>query len=130
MIIFTIMKYTLFLLLSIISCKISPNKTTEIAKNKLVAQQNLFKKVVNGNNSYTLYYKVDENINTPVRIFTYYITNTQTKKIVKSSEQVAAEKMYWKDNNTIAIVPYTEMIQKNNEVGAAEKINEILINIK
>ncbi|MBC7555843.1 MAG: hypothetical protein H7195_02660 [Chryseobacterium sp.] len=124
------MKYTLFLLLSIISCKVSPNKTTEITKNKLVAQQSLFTKVVNGNNSYTLYYKVDENINTPVRIFTYYITNTQTKKIVKPSEQVAAEKMYWKDNNTIAITPYTEIIQKNNEVGAPEKINEILINIK
>lgn len=125
------MKYLIFFVLSIFSCKSTTNNTLEATKkNEAMVKRSDFIKVANNNNSYNLYYKIDENKHTPVKIFTYYVTNLQTGKVVKPSQQVAAEKIYWKDENTLAIVPYIEMIKENNEVGATPKINEIIINIK
>jgi hypothetical protein len=128
---FLIMKYLIFFIFTISSCKTSTSKTTEVNNvNELVKQQNMFTKIINGDNSYVLYYKVEKSINNPVKIFTYYIMDNQSKKVIKTSEQVAAEKIYWKDNTILAIIPYTEVMQKNDVVGAPDSTNEILIKIK
>lgn len=125
------MKLIIFLIFSTISCATNTSKPP-VSSNmeKLTNQQSTFKKIINNNNSYSLFYKVETNVNSPVQLFSYYITDSKTNKVVKKTEQVAAEKIYWKDNNTLAIIPYTEMIQKNDVVGAPVKTNEILIKIK
>lgn len=115
---------------SMISCKTNNAKHKEVnSMSELVGHQNTFFKMLNDNNSLTLYYKVDESINNPVKIFTYYVADSKTKKILKTSEQVAAEKIYWKDNVTLAIIPYSDAMQKNDVVGSPNKNNEILIKI-
>ncbi|SEG27689.1 hypothetical protein SAMN05421847_1867 [Halpernia humi] len=96
----------------------------------MMDQQSTFRKSLSENNTYTLYYKIAENMNSPVKIFTYYVTDTDTGKMVKKIESIAAEKIYWKDSNTLAIIPYTEMIQKSDVVGEINQPNEILIKIK
>ncbi|MGS0749100.1 hypothetical protein [Halpernia sp. GG3] len=125
------MKYLLLLALSIISCKTSASKSIAIKKtNEMVNQKSAFSKLANSDNSYTLYYKIEKNSNSPVKLFTYYVTDNKTNKILKTTEQIAAEKIFWKDDHTLAIIPYTEMIPKNDVVGEPFKIAEILINIK
>ncbi len=125
------MKYLVLFSIVIISCKsnnVTVNKS--IDKTSVINQQNDYSKLLSSNNSYTLYFKVEKGVSGPVKIFTYYVTNTSTKKTVKSSQQIAAEKIYWKDDHTLAIIPYTEMVQKQSDVYEPEKSNEILINIK
>lgn len=125
------MKYLILIAFSIISCKTNVSKTTELNKNsEMMDQQSTFRKSLSENNTYTLYYKIAENMNSPVKIFTYYVTDTDTGKMVKKIESIAAEKIYWKDSNTLAIIPYTEMIQKSDVVGEINQPNEILIKIK
>ena len=125
------MKYLILIAFSIISCKTNVSKTTELNKNsEMMDQQSTFRKSFSENNTYTLYYKIAENMNSPVKIFTYYVTDTDTGKMVKKIESIAAEKIYWKDSNTLAIIPYTEMIQKSDVVGEINQPNEILIKIK
>ncbi|WP_103913823.1 hypothetical protein [Halpernia humi] len=125
------MKYLFLIAFSIISCKTNVSKTTELNKNsEMMDQQSTFRKSLSENNTYTLYYKIAENMNSPVKIFTYYVTDTDTGKMVKKIESIAAEKIYWKDSNTLAIIPYTEMIQKSDVVGEINQPNEILIKIK
>lgn len=125
------MKYLILIAFSIISCKTNVSKTTELNKNsEMMDQQSTFRKSLSENNTYTLYYKIAENMSSPVKIFTYYVTDTDTGKMVKKIESIAAEKIYWKDSNTLAIIPYTEMIQKSDVVGEINQPNEILIKIK
>lgn len=126
-----IMKYFIFFLFSITSCKTS-NATAMVVhdKNPQMNLKSTFKKMVNANNTYNLFYKVESNMNNPVKIFTYYITDYQTNKMVKTSTQVAAEKIYWKNDTTLAIIPYVEVMKKNDVVEDIEKTNEILIKIK
>lgn len=99
------------------------------AKNLEVNQMN-YKTVSNSDNTLTLHYSVKEEITDPVRIFSYYVTDSSTKNTVKTLEKVAAEKIYWKDNNTIAIIPYKEVMQKEDDLNAPRIENELLIKIK
>ena len=126
-----IMKFIIFSTLLLFSCKTNTSKAPELSNmNELLNQQNAFTKILNGDNSLVLYYKVEKNKSNPVKIFTYYVVDGHSKNIVKSADQVAAEKIYWRDNKTLAIIPYTEVIQKDINVGDTDKSNEILIKIK
>lgn len=124
------MKYIILIFFLIISCKSYTSHKVDLNKKKeIMDEQSSFKKIMNENGTYALNYRVADNIDSPVKIFTYYVTDTATNRMIKKSEDVAAEKIYWKDNATLAIIPYTGMIQKNDVVGEVNKPNEILIKI-
>ena len=125
------MKYIIPILAILVSCNSVANEPAVTTKaNEPMQQQGDYKKMISKNSTYTLHYKVKEDMTSPVKLFTYYVTSTTNNKTIRSSETVAAEKIYWKDDHTLAIIPYTEVMQQSTEVGADPKPKEILINIK
>lgn len=128
---FSIMKYLLLFFMLIISCDSTINSVPdEINSNEIVKKQEGFQRLVSKNTTNTAFYKVDKTMNSPVQLFTFYVTNTKSNKVVRETEKIAAERIYWKDDHTLAIVPYVGMVQQSNEVGVNDKIKEILITIK
>lgn len=95
-----------------------------------MTQQKDYKTSNNTANTLVLHYKVEEESTNPVRRFTYYVTDRSSGKVIRQSEVVAAEKIYWKDNTTLAVIPYKEVMQKYEVPGEPEVKNEILIYIK
>lgn len=81
------------------------------------------------NNTYTLYYKISEKENSPVKWISYYVIKNSDKKTVKKEEGIAAEKIYWKNDNTIAIIPYQDIIQASS-LEDDIKSNEIMIKLE
>ena len=96
----------------------------------IVKQESDFKYMLSKTGTYTLHYKVEEDKNSPVKRFTYYVTTTADKKIARKTETVAAEKIYWKNDYTLAIIPYVEVMRESTEVGVSPQPQEILIIIK
>ena len=125
------MKYIIPILAILVSCNSVANEPAGSTKaTEPMHHQGDYKKMISKNSTYTLHYKVKEDMTSPVKLFTYYVTSTENNKTIRSSETVAAEKIYWKDDHTLAIIPYTEVMQQSTEVGADPKPKEILINIK
>lgn len=88
-----------------------------------------FKHVVSPSGTYILYYKKKENANSPVIMLEYFVISKKTGKTIKAKETLAAEKIYWKDNNSIAIIPYEDAM-KHQELGEEPENREIIIKIK
>lgn len=124
------MKYIIPIFAILASCKSVANEPAMNSKNESAQKQESYKKMISENSTYTLHYKVKEDMTSPVKLFTYYVTSTKNNKTIRSSETVAAEKIYWKDDHTLAIIPYTEVMQQSTEVGVDIQPKEILINIK
>lgn len=124
------MKYLLLIFAGMLSCKSTeaqaPISKTELAK---VNPQDGFRQLTSKEGSYILYYKVDAPENSPVRQYTYYITSTETKKVVRSPQSVTAEKIYWKTDQILAIIPYTEVMKHSANVNENHNPKEILINL-
>lgn len=125
------MKYLLFCFLLIISCDSMINSASDEKKsNEIVKVQEGFQQLISKNTTHTLFYKVEKTLNTPVQLIAFYVTNTKSNKVVREIEKIAAERIYWKDDQTLAIIPYVGIVQQSNEVGVQDKIKEILITIK
>lgn len=124
------MKYLLLIFAGMLSCKSTgaraPVSKTAQAK---VNPQDAFRQLASKEGSYILYYKVDAPENSPVRQYTYYITSTETNKIVRSTQSVTAEKIYWKTDQILAIIPYTEVMKHSDNVNVNHNPKEILINL-
>lgn len=108
------------------------SKDSENSKSNelIVNQESDFKNMLSKGGTYTLHYRVEEEKNSPVKRFTYYVTTTSDKKVARKIETLAAEKIYWKNNNTLAIIPYVEVMRASTEVGVNPQQQEILITIK
>lgn len=104
-------------------------KETPIKNSEIVNTQSNFSKLLSKNSSYTLHFKVEEKMNSPVRFYTYYITSTKDNMIVKKETGIAAEKIYWKNDHTLAIIPYVEVMQQTTEINENHQPNEILIDL-
>ena len=78
----------------------------------------------------SIHYTIEENLQSPVKMIEYYVVDNKTSKILKEKEKIAGEKIYWKDNYTIAIIPYKEVEKHSLEVHENPIINETLIKIK
>ena len=124
------MKYLLLIFAGMLSCK-STDARAPISKTELtkVNPEDGFRQLASKEGSYILYYKVDAPENNPVRQYTYYIISTETKKIVRSSQSVTAEKIYWKTDQILAIIPYTEVMKHSDNVNVNHNPKEILINL-
>ncbi len=57
-----------------------------------MGKQSNFKQLVSRNNTYLLNYQIEEQKNSPVKRFTFYITTTGTSKTVRPTETITAEK--------------------------------------
>lgn len=121
------MRVLIIIFLTMMACEPSSKLAVE---QKVAVQDQSFRKVSNNNHTYTLHYKIVENTKSPVRNFTYFVSKYNTSEIIKKQETTAAEKIYWKDNNILAVVPYTDVARQPTEVGSTTNPNEILINIK
>ena len=128
--ILSIMKYLLLITALITSCK-STDAETSVPKTNTpkVEQVDDFQQLASKNGSYILHYKVKEDKSSPVKWYTYYVTAAKSKKIVKPSEGLTAEKIYWKDDHTLAIIPYTEVMQHSDDVNVNLQPKEILIDL-
>lgn len=102
----------------------------EKKSNEIVKVQEGFQQLISKNTTHTLFYKVEKTLNTPVQLIAFYVTNTKSNKVVREIEKIAAERIYWKDDQTLTIIPYVGIVQQSNEVGVQDKIKEILITIK
>lgn len=126
-----LMKYFFLLFASLMSCtSMSTDPENSKSNDVIVNQESDFKHVLSKGGTYTLHYKMEEEKNSPVKRFTYYVTTTADKKVARKSETVAAEKIYWKNNYTLAIIPYVEVMRASTEVGVNPQQQEILITIK
>lgn len=107
----------------------STKSTTE--KDVAMVQETDYKISANKSNTRMLHYKLEESISNPIPRITYYVTDQLSKKVVTEKAVVAAEKIYWKNNTTLAIIPYKGMIKKEEipDVNINAN-NEILIPIK
>ena len=120
------MKLHLFLFFILFSCKpvVDANKQTiEAIKDKT------FKVIPNSDRTLKLYFKKEESFADPIPKVTYLVTDYQTENVKKNLETVAAEKIYWKSNTVIAVIPYHEVMKEPTEVGKIDNKNEILIKI-
>jgi len=125
------MKYHILALPFLLSCNsISNVPSNPQNKIEIVKQQGDFKQLLSSNNTYTLYYQIEEQKNSPVKRFTFYVSINADHKTARSTETVAAEKIYWKDDQTLAIIPYVEVMQESTEVGVNPQPKTILIKIK
>lgn len=125
------MKYFGFTFILFLSCKgVTNNSSTPNNSHQVMENQVNFKKLLSKNYTYTLNYEIKDQQNSPVKRFTYFITVTKTNKMIRNSETIAAEKIYWKDDSTLAIIPYVEVMQQSNEVGVNPQTKEILIKLK
>ena len=128
---FPLMKYHIIALAFLISCNsIGNDPSNSQNKKEIVKQQSDFKQLLSSNKTYTLNYKIEEQKNSPVKRFTFYVTITANKKTARNSETVAAEKIFWKDDHTLVILPYVEVMQQSTEVGVNPQPKTILIKIK
>lgn len=123
---------SLVLLISLLSCSAktatSPDQNPDLGMSVENLQTNL-KSINNKDNTATLHYIISGEKNSPVRKVEYYITDTKSGKIIKTKETVAAEKIYWKDNQSIAIVPYSDA-PRQEVLGSPNIDNEIIVKIK
>ena len=120
------MKLHLFLFFILFSCKpvVDANKQTiEAIKDKT------FKVIPNSSRTLKLYFKKEESFADPIPKVSYFVTDYQTENVKKNLETVAAEKIYWKSNTVIAVIPYHEVMKEPTEVGKIDNKNEILIKI-
>lgn len=122
----------IILLMILLSCSSNANinKVQKTDRNQIEITYKDFHQKGNKNGRYTLYYKVEENQMSPVKWFTYFVVDNSNNKIIREPKGVAAEDIYWKNENTLAIVPYKEVEQLQTIVGENKNNNEILINIK
>lgn len=120
------------LLMILLSCSSNANinKVQKTDRKQIEIRYKDFHQKGNKNGRYTLYYKVEENQMSPVKWFTYFVVDNSNNKIIREPKGVAAEDIYWKNEKTLAIVPYKEVEQLQTIVGENENNNEILINIK
>lgn len=88
-----------------------------------------YKSALNSTNTYILYYKVNQEIDTPVKIFSYWVKEKSTGKTILKETEMAAEQIYWKNADTLAIIPYHDAIRAETVPGAST-VKEILIKIK
>lgn len=125
------MEKRLLLFMIFVSC--SSNITTvnkeQTEINQIEAKYKYFHKKNNKDATYTLYYKTEENQMSPVKWFTYFVVDNSNNKIIKEPKGIAAKDIYWKSENTIAIIPYKEVEKSKTLVGKGDN-NEILIKIK
>lgn len=88
-----------------------------------------YKQVLNPSGTYILFYKRIETVNSPVVLIEYFVDNKKTGKNIKPKARVAAEKIYWKDDISLAIVPYSDAM-KHQELNELPENREIIIKIK
>lgn len=125
----------LCMLLMVLSCKAADQqllktlpKTTELSEEG-VNQKVKFKNSPNASGTMVLYYRVIHAVNSPVTSVEFYVKEQKSGKILKPTETLAAEKIYWKDNNSIAVIPYEDAM-KHQELGEILETREIIIKIK
>lgn len=112
-------------LFAIISCK-STTGTKESSEN--MVKESGYKILPNQAKTFEIHFKKEESVSQPPKI-TYFVTQYGTSKIRRNKETILAEKIYWKSNNVIAIIPNREVIQAETEVGKSNNASEILITI-
>lgn len=89
-----------------------------------------YKKSPNPSHTLILNYTITESVKSPVKMITYYVTDVNSNKVIYSKKEVAAERISWKDDQTLMIVPYIGMVKKTEEVGQEDESTTILIKIK
>ncbi len=80
------------------------------------------------NKEFILFYKIEEKKDNPVRWITFFVIKTSDQKIIRKKEGIAAEKIYWKDATTIAVILYKE-VQQITTIPEQITDNEILIKL-
>lgn len=112
------------ILIILMSCSVS-NKIS--LDENIVKNRTGYKKKSNEN--YILNYKIERLPNSSIKNYSFYITD-KNNVLVRKEETITAENISWKNNNTLSIIPYVGMIQKEVEISEEKIQNEILIKIQ
>lgn len=115
--------FSLFIMM-LISCTTNNNNLS--IENDYTRQ---YKKKLNENGTYIIYYKINNLENSSIKNISFFVTDKKNK-IVRKEETITAEKIDWKDNNTISVIPYVGIIEKEEEISDTLKSNEKLITIQ
>lgn len=116
-------------LLFVFSCK-SKNSNEIKYINYQDKIENGYYRKVSPNGVYSIFYKFSNIEKSPVKWLTYFIIRNSDNKKIKEEEGLAAEDIYWKDNDSIAIIPYREVEQAVLSIGDIKTNNELIIKIK
>ena len=105
------MEYYIIILLFLISCKMQNSNSTRANIVNNYQKETGFLKNESPNKEFILFYKIEEKKDNPVRWITFFVIKTSDQKIIRKKEGIAAEKIYWKDATTIAVILYKEVQQ-------------------
>ncbi len=122
------MKYYIIILLFLISCKMQNSNSTRANIVNNYQKETGFLKNESPNKEFILFYKIEEKKDNPVRWITFFVIKTSDQKIIRKKEGIAAEKIYWKDATTIAVILYKE-VQQITTIPEQITDNEILIKL-
>ncbi len=125
----TMFRLLTFITFFLLSCK--PREVTkkvEFPQSRTQVMTEGYRKSPNPDSSRILWYKTEQSVNAMAPWYLYFVTDKDGKEIILKEQRILAEKIYWKDKNTLAIIPYREMIQEESLENPNK--NEILINIK
>lgn len=116
-------------LLFVFSCKSKNSNETKYINYQDKIENGYYRKV-SPNGFYSIFYKFSNIEKSPVKGLTYFIIRNSDNKKIKEEEGLAAEDIYWKDNDSIAIIPYREVEQAVLSIGDIKTNNELIIKIK
>ncbi|WDT69075.1 hypothetical protein [Cloacibacterium sp. TD35] len=113
----------------IISCKSSPKNIADSNSDYKTNMEASFLKKESPDKNYILFYKIDQQKNSPAHWITFFVVKTKDKTIVIPQEGIAAEDIYWKNTDTLGIIVYKEVEQGSTTV-VDKNINNNEITIK
>lgn len=121
------MRFIILIFFLVLSCKPVDVKNQQPTK---VEKDSSYVVIPNATKTLKLHFKKEEKISDPVTRITYFVTDYNTENVRKKTETIAAEKIYWKSDKVLAIIPYAEVMKEQTGVSVANEKNEILITIK
>lgn len=110
-----------------ISCQPSQKAINYANSESEIMKESAFLKKESPDKKNILYYKIEQQKNSPVKWMTFFVVKAKDKTILRAQESRAAENIYWKDSNTIVLVTYKEVEQSSIFPEENNNNNEIII---
>lgn len=123
------MRVFVVFLIFVISCQPSQKAINHANSESKIMMESTFLKKESPDKKYILFYKIDQQKNSPVKWITFFVVKAKDETIVRPQEGFAAEDIYWKDANTIALVAYKEVEQSSSIPNQNTNNNEIIIKL-